>query len=353
MKLLITGGAGFIGANFVHHMLDGHPDYELVVVDALTYAGNLSSLAPVADRIVFLHADICDEVAMDQAMAGCDAVVHFAAESHVDRSIMDPDAFMRTNIEGTFTLLEAARNTWVGATAAGACRFVHVSTDEVYGSLDSAAPACTESARYAPNSPYAASKAASDHLARAYYHTYSLPVLITNASNNYGPFQLPEKLVPLAIRQTLHRDPIPVYGDGGNVRDWLYVEDHCAALEAVLEKGRIGESYNISGGNQWTNVDLVTMICDLLDERLGPSPAPRRSLIKFVPDRPGHDRRYALDGGKIKTELGWQPAESLTTGVVKTIDWYLSHRPWTDRAITGEYQNYFAAQYGTRLRSGA
>jgi dTDP-glucose 4,6-dehydratase len=353
-RILVTGGAGFIGSNFIRFWLGRHPDDRITNLDKLTYAGNMDNLQglPPHGCYRFVRGDICDAALVRQLLSAdeIDTVVHFAAESHVDRSIMEPGEFIRTNVQGTFTLLEAARNHWTDAGATGARRFVHVSTDEVYGSLPSGTPAATESAAYAPTSPYSASKAGSDHLARAYYHTYGLPVLITNASNNYGPFQFPEKLVPLAIRQALRGEFIPVYGDGGNVRDWLYVEDHCAALGVVLQRGRSGETYNISGANQCTNIDVVSLICDLLDERLEARSAPRRSLIKFVEDRPGHDRRYALDGGKIECELGWCPAETLATGMAKTVDWYLSHRDWVERIVSGEYQKYFAAQYGTRLQ---
>jgi dTDP-glucose 4,6-dehydratase len=353
-RILVTGGAGFIGSNFIRFWLGRHPDDRITNLDKLTYAGNIDNLQalPRGAGYRFVRGDICDAQLVKQLLGAdeIDTVVHFAAESHVDRSIMDPGEFIRTNVQGTFILLEAARNHWAGAGASGACRFVHVSTDEVYGSLSSGAPASTESAAYAPTSPYSASKAGSDHLARAYYHTYGLPVLITNASNNYGPYQFPEKLVPLAIGQALKGDSIPVYGDGGNVRDWLYVEDHCAALEAVVQTGRIGETYNIGGANQCMNIDVVSLICDLLDERLEPRSARRRSLIKFVRDRPGHDRRYALDSGKIERELGWSPAESLATGMAKTVDWYLAHGDWVERIVGGEYRKYFAAQYGARLK---
>ncbi len=351
-RMLVTGGAGFIGSNFIRFWIGRHPEDALTNLDKLTYAGNLENLKDVESQpsYSFVRGDICDASLVQQLFKDqrIDTVVHFAAESHVDRSILGPGDFVRTNVQGTFTLLEAARQSWA-ATASETCRFLHVSTDEVYGSLGSDEPAFKETTPYAPNSPYSASKAASDHLVRAYYHTYGVPALVTNCSNNYGPYQFPEKLIPLVIRQALAWQPIPVYGDGGNVRDWLYVEDHCAALEVVLEKAKIGETYNIGGGNQWKNIDLVNLICDLLDQKVGRRHSPRRSLIQLVQDRPGHDRRYAMDAAKISRELGWCPRENLSTGIAKTINWCLSHRDWLERVIKGEYQRYFENQYGARL----
>jgi dTDP-glucose 4,6-dehydratase len=274
-----------------------------------------------------------------------DTVVNFAAESHVDRSILGPDAFIKTNINGTFNLLEVARAVWDGNV--GERRFLHVSTDEVYGSLSADEPPFTETHQYAPNSPYSASKAASDHLVRAYHHTYGLPTLTTNCSNNYGPYQFPEKLIPLVFLNALEGKSLPIYGDGKNIRDWLYVEDHCSGIEAVLERGRLGEVYNIGGNNEWTNIDIVSLICDRLDQ-LKPGPRPYRELITYVRDRPGHDRRYAIDSSKMKTELGWQPAHRFETGIEATLGWYLDNLEWCNRVRSGEYRHYLEAQYGQK-----
>ena len=346
-NILITGGAGFIGANFIRYWVDRHPGDRMVNLDALTYAGNPENLAAIDTLPVyrFVHGDINDRQCLDEVFAGeaIDTVVHFAAESHVDRSILGPDAFIRTNVHGTFTLLEAAKAAW--GDFAGGQRFLHVSTDEVYGSLEAGAPAFTETHAYAPNSPYSASKAASDHLVRAYHHTYGMPVLTTNCSNNYGPYQFPEKLIPLTILNALEGKPIPVYGDGRNIRDWLYVEDHCNGIETVLEGGRPGEVYNIGGINEWQNIDIVHLICDRLDE-LQPGAAPYREQITFVTDRPGHDRRYAIDAGKMQRELGWSPRHDFASGIEQTIRWYLDNRDWCDRVRSGEYQNYYREQYG-------
>ncbi|MFP5507176.1 MAG: dTDP-glucose 4,6-dehydratase [Gammaproteobacteria bacterium] len=346
-RLLVTGGAGFIGSNFVRYWLERHPDDRLVNLDALTYAGNLESLADVQDRpnYRFVHGDIGDwglvnELFRDEQI---DTVVNFAAESHVDRSILGPDAFIKTNINGTFNLLEVARAAWDSGFEAR--RFLHVSTDEVYGSLAPDDPPFTETNRYQPNSPYSASKAASDHLVRAYHHTYGMPTLTTNCSNNYGPYQFPEKLIPLVIMNALDGKPLPVYGDGRNIRDWLYVEDHCSGIEAVLERGRLGEVYNIGGNNEWANIDIVNLICDRLDT-LRPGPKPYRELVTFVRDRPGHDRRYAIDSSKMKTELDWTPAHRFETGIAATIDWYLANQEWCDRVRSGEYRQYLERQYG-------
>ena len=330
--IVVTGGAGFIGANFV---LDWFKQFDEVIVnlDLLTYAGNLQNLAEVGEdeRHIFVKGDIGD-VDLVRTLLGRyrpRAIINFAAESHVDRSIHGPEDFVQTNIVGTFRLLEAARNYWNGldGQAKRNFRFVHVSTDEVYGSLANDEPAFTEARAYQPNSPYSASKAASDHLVRAYHHTYGLPVLTTNCSNNYGPYQFPEKLIPLVIANALAGKPLPVYGDGQQIRDWLYVEDHCNAICRVLEAGIPGQTYNIGGWNEKPNIEIVQTICILLD-KLRPQPGtPYSSLITFVTDRPGHDRRYAIDASKIKHELGWKPAETFETGIFKTVQWYLSHGP--------------------------
>jgi dTDP-glucose 4,6-dehydratase len=346
-RLLVTGGAGFIGSNFVRYWLQQHPHDRVVNLDALTYAGNLENLTDIQDRpnYRFVHGDIGDRALVERLFRdeAIDAVVNFAAESHVDRSILGPDAFIKTNINGTFNLLEVARAVW--GPDATERRFLHVSTDEVYGSLAPSDPAFTETHAYAPNSPYSASKAASDHLVRAYHHTYGLPVLTTNCSNNYGPYQFPEKLIPLVILNALEGKPLPIYGDGKNIRDWLYVEDHCSGIEAVLLRGRVGEVYNIGGNNEWTNIDIVNLICDRLDQ-LKPGPRPYRELISFVRDRPGHDRRYAIDSSKMQAELGWSPAHRFETGIEATLGWYLNNLIWCDRVRSGAYREYLATQYG-------
>jgi dTDP-glucose 4,6-dehydratase len=338
--LLITGGAGFIGSNLVQYAL-AHTANRIAVVDKLTYAGSLLNLeAPLKDpRVTFLRADIADRDAMARAFAEHQptAVLNLAAETHVDRSIDGPRPFIDTNIGGTFTLLETAR-AFVGGLAPAArdaFRFLHVSTDEVYGSLGDEGQFSEETA-YAPNSPYAASKAAADHLVRAYVHTYGLPALITNCSNNYGPFQFPEKLIPLMILNAIDGRPLPIYGDGGNVRDWLHVEDHCAGLLLVLAKGRVGEKYNVGGGNERTNVEIVDRICDAVDE-LRPASASRRALKTFVPDRPGHDRRYAIDAVKIRQELGWSPRHTFESGLSETVRWYIDNRDWCEQVQSGRY----------------
>lgn len=345
-KLLVTGGAGFIGSNFVRYWINRHPEDRLVNLDALTYAGNLENLTEVeaAPGYRFVHGDITDRSCIERLFAeeDFDTVVNFAAESHVDRSITGPDAFITTNVQGTFILLEVAKAAWKEVSE-GRC-FLHVSTDEVYGSLSSDEPAFTESHAYAPNSPYSASKAASDHLVRAYHKTYGLPVLTTNCSNNYGPFQFPEKLIPLVILNALEGKPIPVYGDGRNIRDWLYVDDHCSGIEAVIEGGRPGEVYNIGGINEWQNIDIVNLICERLDG-LQPDKASYREQISYVKDRPGHDRRYAIDATKMQTELGWTPRHDFPAGIEQTIQWYLENRSWCDRVRSGEYQQYYARQY--------
>mgnify|MGYP001159362347 FL=1 len=351
--ILVTGGAGFIGSNFVLDWL-ATSDEPVVNLDALTYAGNLANLASLAGdaRHIFVRGDICDRALVDRLLANYRprAIVHFAAESHVDRSIHGPGEFVRTNVQGTFTLLEAARAYWMALDepARTAFRFLHVSTDEVYGSLGPDDPPFTETTPYAPNSPYAASKAASDHLVRAWHHTYGLPVLTTNCSNNYGPYQFPEKLIPLVIANALGGRPLPVYGDGLNVRDWLYVGDHCAGVRTVLEKGRQGETYNIGGWNERTNIEIVRRICALLDE-LRPDPAGSyERLITFVKDRPGHDRRYAIDARKIERELGWRPAETFESGLRKTVRWYLDNQAWLRQVQDGSYRAWIDMNYAAR-----
>ena len=346
-RLLVTGGAGFIGANFVHDWLGRHPPDRVVVLDALTYAGNLASLESVQGRpqFRFVHGNICDEALVNRLMdeERIDTVVHFAAESHVDRSISGPDAFIETNVVGTHVLLKAAKRAWLDTKSqAGAHRFHHVSTDEVFGSLGPDDPAFTESTPYAPNSPYSASKAASDHLVRAYHHTYGLPVTISNCSNNFGPYQFPEKLIPLMIVNALHGKPLPVYGDGGQVRDWLYVGDHVRGIELVLDKGRIGETYNIGGNHERRNLDLVEELCGLVDTAFRTSPElsgiypdcpaasarATRELISFVTDRPGHDRRYAIDAAKITAECGYRASGDPALALAQTVRWYLDHPQW-------------------------
>ena len=338
--LLVTGGAGFIGSNLVHYAL-AHTADRIVVVDKLTYAGSLLNLeVPLKDpRVTFVQADIADRSAMARAFLEHQptAVLNLAAETHVDRSIDGPRLFVDTNIVGTLTLLETARDflSRLPAAARDAFRFLHVSTDEVYGSLGDDGQFSEETA-YAPNSPYAASKAGADHLVRAYGHTYGLPVLITNCSNNYGPFQFPEKLIPLMILNALDGRPLPIYGDGANVRDWLHVEDHCAGMLLVLANGRVGEKYNVGGGNERTNLEIVDRICDAIDE-LHPADHSRRALKTFVPDRPGHDRRYAIDAAKIRRELGWSPRHTFEAGLRDTVRWYLDHRDWCEQVQAGRY----------------
>ena len=340
--LLVTGGAGFIGANFVlKAVADG---LRVINLDKLTYAGNPDTLASLAgnDRHVFVHGDIGDQALVTRLLAEHqpDAIVNFAAESHVDRSIDGPGEFVQTNVVGTLALLEAARDYWrrLEGTARAGFRFLHVSTDEVYGSLG-AEGKFTEHTAYAPNSPYSASKAASDHLVRAFHHTYGLPVLTTNCSNNYGPYQFPEKLIPLVIQKALAGESLPVYGDGRNIRDWLFVGDHCSAIRRVLAAGRVGETYNVGGNAERENIAVVTTICDLLDARkpLADSRA-RKSLITYVKDRPGHDRRYAIDSSKLQRELDWHPAQSFESGIAQTVDWYLEHQPWIQRVLDGSYR---------------
>ena len=348
--ILVTGGAGFIGSNFIlQRMQDGKTS--IVNLDKLTYAGNLHNLDRITGdpRHEFVRGDIGDRNLVRELMGKHQpqAIVHFAAESHVDRSIRGPDDFIRTNVDGTFALLEETRAYWTALEEGDRkrFRFLHVSTDEVYGSLGSGDPPFSETTPYAPNSPYSASKAASDHLVRAYHHTYGLPTLTTNCSNNYGPFQFPEKLIPLMILNARNGKPLPVYGDGKNVRDWLYVEDHCEAIAVVLRGGRPGESYNIGGWNEKPNMEIVETICDLVDESSPRSSGSRRELITFVTDRPGHDRRYAMDARKIERELGWKPKETFETGIRKTVRWYLENDSWVRDVTSGSYRQWIATHY--------
>jgi dTDP-glucose 4,6-dehydratase len=350
--ILVTGGAGFIGSNFVLDWL-AQSDEPVINLDALTYAGNLENLSSLQGdpRYLFVKCDIgnFDLVAKLFAEHQPRAVVNFAAESHVDRSIHGPEDFIQTNIVGTFRLLEAVRAYWNGleSEAKANFRFLHVSTDEVYGSLEKDHPAFAETHRYEPNSPYSASKAASDHLVRAYYHTYGLPVLTTNCSNNYGPCHFPEKLIPLVIHNALAGKPLPIYGDGQQIRDWLYVKDHCSAIRRVLEAGRVGEVYNVGGWNEMPNLDVVHTLCAILDE-LSPRAdgKPYKEQITYVKDRPGHDRRYAIDASKIERELGWKPAETFETGIKKTVQWYLDNQAWVSNVTSGAYKNWVGKQYG-------
>ncbi|HWA94808.1 MAG TPA: dTDP-glucose 4,6-dehydratase [Terracidiphilus sp.] len=353
--ILVTGGAGFIGSNFVLQWIKevGSP---VINLDLLTYAGNPANLASLEGdaRHTLVRGDIGDADLVGSLLREHQprAVVHFAAESHVDRSITDPGSFIRTNVQGTFNLLDQAKRYWSSLDDAGKqqFRFLHVSTDEVYGSLGPDDPAFSETTPYAPNSPYAASKAASDHLVRAYHHTFHMPVVTTNCSNNYGPYQFPEKLIPLVILNALAGKQLPVYGDGSNVRDWLFVEDHCSAIRAVLERGRLGETYNIGGNSERKNIDVVQTICDLVDEyRPDAAIGSRRSLIAFVTDRPGHDRRYAINATKLKTELGWQPAARFEEGLRKTVEWYLENTAWVESVRTGAYLDWIRQNYDERV----
>lgn len=356
-NVLITGGAGFIGSNFVRYLLQTEPDVHIVNLDALTYAGSQENLRdlPAPERHTFVHGDICDASLVQSLFHQhhIDTVAHFAAETHVDRSILGPAQFIQTNIVGTFTLLEAARQYWLEEKAVAEVRFHHVSTDEVFGTLLPDDPPWSEATPYAPNSPYAASKAASDHLVRAYGTTYGLPYTITNCSNNYGPYQFPEKLVPLMILNAMQGKALPIYGDGMQIREWLYVEDHCEAIWTVLRKGTPGETYNIGGGNQPPNLLVVHTLCDILDETLPRSPhVPHQSLIRFVTDRPGHDRRYAMDITKIQGELGWEPRQSLATGLLKTVEWYLGHPEWIEAVQhKQDYQGWLSKNYSGRQYS--
>ena len=370
-RLLVTGGAGFIGANFVHHWISSHRGDAIVVLDALTYAGNMASLEPVSRHSAFhfIRGDVCTQGLAAELLRKHDitTIVHFAAESHVDRSILGPDAFLQTNILGTHELLKAARQVWLEerkGEGIEARRFHHISTDEVYGSLASSDPPFTETSPYAPNSPYAASKAAADHLVRAYHHTYGLPVTTTNCSNNYGPYQFPEKLIPLMLVNLLDGRPLPVYGDGLNVRDWLYVEDHCRAIDCVINQGAAGQTYNVGGRNEWRNLDIVRFLCSLMDEafardaalrsRFPGSPAATgrasETLINFVRDRPGHDRRYAIDASKVERDVGFCPQETFETGIRKTLDWFLNHEPWWRGIMNRSYGEWIQRQYQSEHR---
>ncbi len=353
-KILVTGGAGFIGSAVIRQLI-AETDYTVINVDKLTYAGNLQSLISVADNpcYFFEQVDICDTTEVTRLFRQYqpDAVMHLAAESHVDRSISGPAAFIETNILGTYTLLQAAREYWGALPEARktAFRFHHISTDEVYGSLGDSG-FFTEETAYQPNSPYSASKAAADHLVRAWHHTYGLPVVTTNCSNNYGPYHFPEKLIPLIILNACQGKPLPIYGKGDNVRDWLYVDDHARALRVVLEKGRLGETYNIGGWNEKTNLEVVHAICAILDE-LRPQKAPHAALITYVQDRPGHDQRYAIDAGKIARELGWKPQETFASGLRKTVIWYLENTTWVEAVVSGEYHNWLQQNYDNREKS--
>lgn len=349
-SILVTGGAGFIGSNFVHHFMAGNPDCIVTNLDLLTYAGNLRNLDAVKDdhRYRFVKGDICDARIVTEILEKekVDAVVHFAAESHVDRSIEGPEVFIRTNVMGTQVLLEESRKYWVNG-GKGTFRFLQVSTDEVYGSLGETG-FFTEETPLAPNSPYSASKAGADFLVRAYHETYGFPTLNTRCSNNYGPYHFPEKLIPLMIANILAKRPLPVYGDGLNVRDWLHVKDHSSAIETVLKTGVLGQVYNVGGNNEWKNIDIVQLVCDLMDEKLGRAKGESRELITFVKDRPGHDRRYAIDASKMRRELGWQPSYTFEQGIDETIDWYLSHQEWVAEVTSGGYREYYEKQYGDR-----
>lgn len=351
MSIIVTGGAGFIGSNFVLDWL-AQSDETVITLDKLTYAGNIENLATLKHHPshVFVHGDIGDAALVSRLLTEYQprAVLNFAAESHVDRSIHGPGEFIQTNIVGTFNLLEAVRAFWsqLPEKAKEDFRFLHVSTDEVYGSLDAKAPAFTESNRYEPNSPYSASKAASDHLVRAYHHTYGLPVLTTNCSNNYGPYHFPEKLIPLVIHNALAGKPLPIYGDGQQIRDWLYVQDHCSAIRRVLAAGKSGETYNVGGWNEKTNLEVVHTLCDLLDE-LSPRADGHsyKTQITFVKDRPGHDKRYAIDASRLERELGWKPAETFETGIRKTVSWYLQNQAWVSNITSGAYRDWVKTQY--------
>ncbi len=351
--ILVTGGAGFIGSTFVLGWVKGGR-LPLVNLDALTYAGHAGNLDAIRNNsgYTFVHGDIRDGALVAKLLREhrISTVVHFAAESHVDRSIVSPEAFLDTNVRGTFVLLEAAREYWaqLGGEARGRFRFLHVSTDEVYGSLGPDDAAFTEATAYAPNSPYAASKAASDHLARAYRHTYGLPVVVSNCSNNYGPRQFPEKLIPLMLLHALEGKRLPVYGDGGNVRDWLYASDHCAALRVILERGRVGETYNVGGGEERDNLSVVRELCSLLDELRPDTRGKYARLIEMVADRPGHDRRYAMNSAKLRGELGWRPVEQFSTGLRKTVEWYLANPAWVESVTSGSYRNWIRTNYEER-----
>ncbi|MCF8358793.1 MAG: dTDP-glucose 4,6-dehydratase [Prolixibacteraceae bacterium] len=348
-KILITGGAGFIGSHVVRRFVKNYPEYEIFNLDALTYAGNLENLSDIKNEpnYLFVKGDITDQVFIDNLFKenAFDGVIHLAAESHVDRSITNPMEFIMTNIVGTVNLLNAARNLWKGNFEGK--RFYHISTDEVYGSLGDEG-FFTETTPYDPKSPYSASKASSDHLVRAYHNTYKLPVVLSNCSNNYGPNQFPEKLIPLIIHNIENNKPLPVYGKGLNIRDWLYVEDHASAIDLIFHKGTVGETYNIGGNNEWRNIDIVKKICSVMDRKLNREPGTSEKLITNVTDRAGHDLRYAIDATKIKNELSWEPSLQFEEGIEKTIDWYLNNKEWLNNVTSGDYQNYYKKMYGGR-----
>lgn len=355
-KVLITGGAGFIGSHLVRLMVNRHPGYQFFNLDLLTYAGNLENLKDIEDRsnYTFIRGDICDYGLISHLLDNhkIDSVIHLAAESHVDRSIKDPLSFARTNVMGTLTLLQAAREVWSKGERGDGIPFngklfYHVSTDEVYGSLENDGTLFTEDTKYDPRSPYSASKASSDHFVRAYHHTYKLPVIISNCSNNYGGFQFPEKLIPLFINNIINNRPLPVYGKGENVRDWLYVEDHADAIDLLFHKGVVGETYNIGGFNEWKNIDLIRVIIRCVDKHLGRTPGTSEKLIKYVTDRAGHDLRYAIDASKVNNLLGWKPSLQFEEGIEKTVKWYLDNTQWLNSVTSGDYQNYYMQMYGT------
>lgn len=352
MKILITGGAGFIGSHVVRRFVQRYPEYSIFNLDSLTYAGNLENIRDIesAPNYRFLKGDITDEVFIRDLFSiyNFDAVIHLAAESHVDRSISDPLLFVKVNVMGTANLLNCARASWIsnGSLKTGK-RFYHISTDEVYGSLGKEG-LFTETTPYDPRSPYSASKASSDHLVRAYYHTFKLPVVISNCSNNYGSYQFPEKLIPLMIHNIKNNKPLPVYGKGENVRDWLWVEDHASAIDAVFHKGVVGETYNIGGNNEWMNIDLVNLLCSIMDDKLGRQKGESAKLITFVKDRAGHDLRYAIDSSKLKRDLGWEPSINFENGLAKTVEWYLSNQEWMDHVTSGDYLHYYENQYHQR-----
>ncbi len=349
-KILITGGAGFIGSHVVRLFVNKYPEYTIVNLDKLTYAGNLENLKDIENKpnYHFIKGDICDEQLVDSLFEKYefDGVIHLAAESHVDRSILNPMEFINTNIIGTVTLLNVAKKHWKDNMDDK--KFYHISTDEVYGSLEDDKGFFTETTPYDPRSPYSAAKASSDHFVRAYYNTYGLPTVISNCSNNYGPNQFPEKLIPLSINNIKNNKPIPIYGKGENIRDWLYVEDHASAIDMVFHKGKINETYNIGGSNEWRNIDLIKLLCKVMDKKLGREPGTSEKLITFVKDRAGHDFRYAIDSSKIQKELGWKPTVNFEEGLEKTVDWYLQNQQWIDNVITGEYQKYYDRQYSER-----
>jgi dTDP-glucose 4,6-dehydratase len=344
--IIITGGAGFIGSHVVRWFVKNHPEYRMINLDCLTYAGNLENLRDIekSDNYLFIKGDITDEESIQKIFHQYlpDAVIHLAAESHVDRSIMDPLAFLNTNVVGTVNLLNACRQVWKEPFSNNL--FFHVSTDEVYGSLGSSGY-FTEQTAYDPRSPYSASKAGSDHMVKAYFHTYNIPIIISNCSNNYGPYQFPEKLIPLAINNIKNEKPVPVYGRGENIRDWLYVEDHACAIDLLFHEGKYGETYNIGGNNEWTNIHLIRLLCEIMDNKLNRPPGTSAKLITFVKDRAGHDLRYAIDASKIRDEVGWKPSVLFPEGLENTVNWYLDNMAWLNHVISGEYQNYYEKQY--------